>query len=65
LRREWFDRDHYDVCKSTRAQAIRLGAVAISLRDMAAKLRGPRIIFTKPLSFTNTSQPKCLIGRGL
>jgi hypothetical protein len=40
LRREWFDRDHYDVCKSMRAEAIRLGAVAISLRDMAAKLRG-------------------------
>lgn len=34
--RRWFQGDHYDVAMSKRAQAIEFGAVAITLREMAA-----------------------------
>lgn len=36
LARRWFQGDHYDVSMSLRAQAIRAGAVPITLREMAA-----------------------------
>lgn len=34
--RRWFQDDHYDIAISKRAQAIEFGAVAITLREMAA-----------------------------
>lgn len=36
LKREWFQNDsapHYDVCKSKRAEAVKLGAKELSIRD--------------------------------
>lgn len=36
LRREWFQSDHYDVSMTCRARAIKLGAVPIALRTLAA-----------------------------
>lgn len=36
LARRWFQGDHYDVSMSLRTQAIRHGAVPITLREMAA-----------------------------
>ena len=32
--RRWYQGDHYDVCQSKRALAIRFGAVAIMARDL-------------------------------
>lgn len=34
--RRWYQGDHYDVCKSKRARAIECGAVAITLKQLAA-----------------------------
>lgn len=43
--RKWYQGDHYDVCQSKRRQAIELGAVEISARELARKVvarrRGP------------------------
>ena len=35
--RRWFQSDHYDVCLSKRALAVRHGAVEITLRELALK----------------------------
>jgi len=37
VKRKWYQRDHYDVCESKRVLAIKHGAVAITLREMAIK----------------------------
>jgi hypothetical protein len=36
VRRRWFQGDHYDICKSKRALAVKHGAVEVSIRDMPA-----------------------------
>lgn len=36
VRRKWFQGDHYDVCMEMRDKAIKLGAVEISMRQLAA-----------------------------
>lgn len=35
VKRKWYQGDHYDISKSKRAMAIRLGAVPISMRTLA------------------------------
>lgn len=40
--RKWFQGDHYDITQSKRALAINLGAVAITLRELAMMARGQR-----------------------
>jgi hypothetical protein len=42
LKREWFQGDHYDVSMSVRRTAIELGAVPITLRELAHMARKPR-----------------------
>jgi hypothetical protein len=37
LRREWFQGDHYDVTPSRRAAAVKLGAVAVSSRELVQR----------------------------
>ena len=37
------DREHYDICKSKRALAVRHGAKEIATRELAAKLRARRV----------------------
>jgi Protein of unknown function (DUF4031) len=32
--RRWYQRDHYDICKSKRARALQLGAVSVTLRQL-------------------------------
>jgi Protein of unknown function (DUF4031) len=39
LRREWFQRDHYDVVPAKRALAIRLGSETATSRDLVAVRR--------------------------
>ncbi len=39
LRREWFQGDHYDVPEAVRAEAVRLGAVAVGSRELVVRLR--------------------------
>jgi hypothetical protein len=34
--RKWYQGDHYDICMSYRVKAIELGAVEISMRQLAA-----------------------------
>lgn len=34
LKREWFQKDHYDVIPTKRAEAIKLGAKVVSTRDI-------------------------------
>lgn len=34
--RKWYQGDHYDVCLAKRAQAIKLGAVEVTRREMVA-----------------------------
>lgn len=36
LQRRWFQRDHYDISMSVRKKAVALGAVEISMRQLAA-----------------------------
>lgn len=33
--RRWHQGDHYDICLSKRAEAVRLGAVEVTRREMA------------------------------
>lgn len=52
--RKWYQGDHYDICMSMRAKAVKLGAKEITLRELSAKrkeatladrllvIRGPR-----------------------
>lgn len=42
LKREYYQGDHYDVSMSLRRKAITLGAVAITLRELAHMARKPR-----------------------
>jgi hypothetical protein len=39
LRREWFQGDHYDVPEHVREAALRLGAEAVSSRELVRRLR--------------------------
>lgn len=34
LKREWFQGDHYDLAESKRAKALKLGAIAVTQRQM-------------------------------
>lgn len=48
LKPAWFQnnkvsRPHYDVCASKRAQAIRLGAIPVTSRELVERLRAGRI----------------------
>ena len=38
VKRQWFQGDHYDICKAKREWAIRYGAIAVTTRQMV-KLR--------------------------
>lgn len=42
LARRHFQGDHYDVSLTLRAKAVEAGAVEITMRELAKKLRGPR-----------------------
>ena len=48
VQRKWFQYDgeitrgHYDICLKMRAQAVALGAVEITQRELVQKLRGMR-----------------------
>lgn len=35
LKRDWFQGDHYDVSKAYRAKAVELGAVEVTMRQLA------------------------------
>lgn len=35
LKRQWFQGDHYDVSKGFRAKAVQLGAVEVTMRQLA------------------------------
>jgi hypothetical protein len=37
IARKWYQGDHYDISMSKRAEAVRLGAVEITLRELAIK----------------------------
>jgi len=39
LKRSWYQGDHFDVSLSVRTKAIAMGAVPITLRELAAKAR--------------------------
>lgn len=39
LRREWFQGDHYDVPEQVRAEAIELGAEAVTSAELVRRLR--------------------------
>ena len=39
LQRRWFQGDHYDVPSDVRDEAIRLGAVPVSSRELVTRLR--------------------------
>ncbi|MBA2529814.1 MAG: DUF4031 domain-containing protein [Euzebyales bacterium] len=39
LRREWFQGDHYDIPEPVRAQAVALGATAVSSTELVVRLR--------------------------
>lgn len=49
MAREWFQGDHYDVSKAKRDLAIKLGAVPVSLRQLAAMVALRRKGVTVPL----------------
>lgn len=36
--RKWYQGDHYDVCKSMRTKAVKLGAVELSMFDLGRKV---------------------------
>ena len=42
LRREWFQKDHYDLVPTKRKAAMKLGAVAVDRRTFIALLRDLR-----------------------
>jgi hypothetical protein len=42
MRREWFQGDHYDVSMGRRTKALALGAVPITVRQMAEFRKGKR-----------------------
>ena len=47
LRRAWFqtrNTPHYDICQAKRAEAVRLGAVEIGRRQVAALIRHKRTL---------------------
>lgn len=35
---KWYQKDHYDVCKSKRTRAIALGAIPLTMRELGAKM---------------------------
>ena len=35
VKRQWFQGDHYDVSKEMRAKAVKLGAVEVTMRQLA------------------------------
>ncbi len=39
MKEEWYQHDHYDIALSRRKIAVQLGAVEITMRDMARKRR--------------------------
>jgi outer membrane lipoprotein SlyB len=39
LKREWFQGDHYDISKSKRVQAVKLGAIETTSRDLVKRFR--------------------------
>lgn len=39
MKRQWFQGDHYDIAMSTREKAVKLGAVEISMRELASMCR--------------------------
>jgi len=38
LRREWFQRDHYDLTPGMRAKAVRLGAVEVKALELVQRM---------------------------
>lgn len=36
VNRKWYQGDHYDICLSKKKEALKLGAVLVSLRQLAA-----------------------------
>jgi hypothetical protein len=36
VKRKWFHRGHYNICKAKRAEAVRLGARQVSAREIVA-----------------------------
>lgn len=40
--RKWYQKDHYDICLSKRALAVKNGAKEITVRDMAHMIVGRR-----------------------
>jgi len=36
IKRRWYQHDHYDICQAKRAVAIALGAVPVSMKQLAA-----------------------------
>lgn len=43
LKREWFQKDHYDIVPTKRALAIRLGAIELNTQDAVAIWRKHRL----------------------
>jgi len=42
VNRKWYQGDHYDVCLSKRAAAVRLGAIEVTMREIAKIRREAR-----------------------
>lgn len=57
--RKWYQGDHYDVCMSVRAKAVKLGAQEITMRELAMMCRRSRVAAAKlvPPDGDNPSSP--------
>lgn len=42
IHRKWFQGDHYDICLSKRAEAVKLGAIEVTMREIATIRRAQR-----------------------
>jgi len=37
VKRKWFQGDHYDICMAYRTRAIELGAIQVTMRELAVR----------------------------
>lgn len=43
IHRRWYQGDHYDICLAKRAEAVRNGAIEVTMRQLAAMCRRQKV----------------------
>lgn len=50
LKESWFHRDHYNICKSKRLEALDYGAISVTSRELVVRYRSKRALSPEELS---------------